>query len=91
MRTTVTFAAVLILLLSGCQTLEHRAARLQTGMPRSEVIALLGPPRSAVHNGSLEVLTFDLTQPERGGRQSVGNMYYVIFGSDRRVESFGPN
>ena len=55
------------------------------------MIALLGPPKSALHNGALEVLTFDLSQRDRPGQQSVGNLYYVIFGSDRRVESFGPN
>lgn len=84
-------ALLLAVLVAGCQTPEHRAARLQPGMSRSDVIALLGPPKSALHNGALEVLTFDLSQRDRPGQQSVGNLYYVIFGSDRRVESFGPN
>lgn len=92
---TKSFALLVIALISvlfcGCQTPEHRAARLHTGMSRDEVISLLGPPISAVHNGSLEVMNFDLTQPDIGGQRSVGHRYYVIFGNDRRVESFGPN
>ena len=84
-------AALFTILVTGCQTPEHRAARLHTGMSRDEVISLLGQPRSAIHNGSLEVMNFDLTQPAIGGQRSVSNRYYVIFGRDRRVESFGPN
>ena len=80
-----------LLLFGGCQTPDHRAAWLQTGMSRAEVIALLGPPKSAVHNGSLEVLHFDLTQRDNVSGQSTSDRYYVIFGRDRRVESFGPN
>ena len=90
-RFAVLVSALFTILVTGCHTPEHRAARLHTGMSRDEVISLLCPPISAVHNGSLEVLNFDLTQPDTRGRRSVGNRYYVIFGRDRRVESFGPN
>lgn len=90
-RFTILIAALVTILVTGCQTPEHRAARLHTGMSRDEVISLLGPPISAVHNGSLEVMNFDLTQPDASGQRSVSNRYYVIFGRDRRVESFGPN
>ena len=88
----IAFALLIpFLLLAGCQTPEHRAARLHTGMSRAEVIALLGPPKSVVHNGSMEVMNFDLTMHDRKSQRSVGNRYYVIFGNDRRVVSFGPN
>ena len=91
MKTAPTLVALVSLLFGGCQTPEHRAARLHAGMTRDEVIDLLGPPKSAVHNGSLEILNFDLTRQQGDGQQSVSNRYYVIFGRDRRVESFGPN
>ena len=88
---SILIAALFTILVTGCQTPEHRAARLHTGMSRDEVTSLLGQPNATVHNGSLEVMNFDLTQPDNGGQRSVGNRYYVIFGRDRRVESFGPN
>ena len=84
-------AVLVTILFAGCQTPEHRAARLHPGMSRDEVISLLGQPNAVVHNGSLEVMNFDLTHLDSGGQRSVGNRYYVIFGRDRRVESFGPN
>jgi len=83
--------APICFLLAGCQTPERRSVRLETGMSRSDVIALLGPPKSVVHNGSLEVMNFDLSQHAQSGQQPVGNSLYVIFGRDRRVQSFGPN
>ena len=91
MKVALAFVAVMSLVLGGCQTPGHRAARLQAGMSRSEVFALLGPPMAAVHNGSLEVLHFDLTQRDRGAPHSVSDSCYVIFGRDRRVQSFGRN
>ena len=90
-RFAILISALVTILVTGCQTPEHRAARLHTGMSRDEVISLLGPPISTAHNGSLEVMNFDLTQPDIGGQRGVGHRYYVIFGRDRRVESFGPN
>lgn len=87
----ILIAVLVTILFAGCQTPEHRAARLHTGMSRDEVISLLGPPISATHNGSLEVMNFDLNHLDNGGERSVRNRYYVIVGPDRRVESFGPN
>lgn len=83
--------AFFTILVAGCQTPEHRAARLHTGMSRDEVISLLGQPISVVHNGSLEVMNFDLTRPDSSAYGTVRPRYYVILGRDRRVESFGPN
>ncbi len=91
MGSRIVLGVAIFLFLTGCQTPGHRAARLQAGMSRSEVFALLGPPMAAVHNGSLEVLHFDLTQRDRGAPHSVSDSCYVIFGRDRRVQSFGRN
>lgn len=83
--------AAVVLCFAGCHAPLHREARLQAGMSRAEVIALVGPPRSVVHNGSLQVLQFDLKANERGGPRAIARSYYVVFGRDRRVQSFGPN
>lgn len=60
-------------------------------MSRAQVIALLGKPQTVVHNGSLEVLNFDLAHRDGSSAQPVGGQYYVILGRDRRVQSFGPS
>jgi len=87
----IALVAPICFFLAGCQTPERRTARLETGMSRSDVIALLGAPKSVVYNGSLEVMNFDLSHRAQSGQVSVGNSLYVIFGRDRRVQSFGPN
>ena len=87
----IALVAVISLLLGGCLTPEHRVSQLHTGMSKSEVLALLGPPKTAVHNGSLDVLNFDLAQPNIQEQRPASKWYYVIFGPDQRVESFGPD
>ena len=82
--------AVVMILVTGCQTTEHRLARLHTGMTRSEVIDLLGRPKAVAHNGAMEVLDFDLTPRDYRDQRPGAKWYYVILGPDKRVESFGP-
>ena len=89
-RLALAFAALMSFTIAGCQTTEHRLARLHTGMTRSEVIDLLGSPKTVAHNGAMEVLDFDLTQRDYRDQWPGGKWYYVILGPDKRVESFGP-
>jgi len=87
--------ALLALLILGCATSpQNRYSRLEAGMTRQQVVALLGEPRSSTSNGALTILEFDFAQQqpavqhaEQPGRSS----YYVIIGRDERVRSFGPN
>ncbi len=87
--------SLLAILLVGCaNSLQHRYSRLETGMTRQQVIALLGEPRSSTSNGALITMEYDFAQEQpavlhagQPGRSS----YYVIIGRDERVRSFGPN
>ncbi len=83
------------LLLFGCaRTPDHRYSRLQTGMTKQQVIALLGPPKATTSTGALITMEYDFTRRETGGPVAVElapNSYYVIIGRDERVRSFGPN
>jgi len=85
MKTMGTAMALVVLAsLAGCVSSADKLDRVQTGMSRSEVLALLGPPDGLCNRGEVEYLTYYITSKSAGGEQP-----YMIRLVDRQVDAVG--
>lgn len=84
MKTKLTLIAFLVgLLLAGCASADKLNA-LHIGMPKDEVISILGQPDSKSAQGNIEYFTYYLAN-EGGSRDQP----YLVRLVDGKVESFG--
>ena len=85
MRTIWTaLASALLVLLAGCASSATKMDRVQNGMSREQVLALLGPPDGTSIRGNLEYLTYYLTADA-----TVGEQPYMVRLVDRQVDTVG--
>ncbi len=85
MKTTWTvLASALSVLLAGCVSSATKIARVQDGMTREQVLALLGKPDGTRTRGNLEYLTYYLTADA-----TVGEEAYMVRLVDRQVDTVG--
>jgi hypothetical protein len=85
MKSKITSLAVLIVvLLAGCATAE-KLNDVRIGMPKDQVIALLGTPDSTSAQANVEYLTYYLEGDPDYGRDRP----YMVRVVDGKVESFG--
>ena len=77
-------ASALLVLLAGCASTATRLSRVQNGMSRDQVIALLGSPDGARVRADIEYLTYYL--PDETGRREQPYMVRLV---GARVESVG--
>ncbi len=77
-------AALLAVVLSGCAANSSRMNKLVIGMPREDVIRVLGKPHVVSAQGNQEYLTYNFINRGAGDIQP-----YSVRLINRRVEAFG--
>ncbi|MBM3855932.1 MAG: outer membrane protein assembly factor BamE [Verrucomicrobia bacterium] len=83
---TIRSAMTLLVLasLAGCVSSADKLDRVQTGMNRDQVLALLGPPDGMRSRGDVEYLTYYVASKSTGGEQP-----YMVRLVDRQVDAVG--
>lgn len=77
-------AAMALLLVAGCVSSATRLGRVQNGMTKDQVVALLGQPDSTSVRGNVDYLTYFLADQTSRREQA-----YMVRLVDSRVESVG--
>lgn len=77
-------ASALLVLLAGCVSKTAKLDRVEDGMTKAEVFALLGAPDSSHSRGKVEYLTYYFTADS-----TIGEQPYMIRLLNQRVDTVG--